>query len=220
MSVQIQKALRKGLEFGVHHISKPLGVALDSAVVRQSTHVCCQNGRLIGAIILAAGPKVVAKCGVKAGVKAAGKAMAKVAFRTGFRAATSASTVGLVAGIAVGANLLFEGPIFAHSMYQLKRKKTFKMISEKEYKVEVAKQGLISGGTAVGGIAGAIIGQVAIPVPILGAAVGGAIGSVCGKMVGRAEGVLVSKFMSEEDINTLPKIVEKSFICIEPSSCL
>ena len=27
MSVQIQKALRKGLEFGVHHIAKPLGVA-------------------------------------------------------------------------------------------------------------------------------------------------------------------------------------------------
>ena len=183
-------------------------------MVRQSTHACCQHGHLIGAAVLATAPKVLAKCGVKVGAKATGKAIAKVAFKIGFRAATSASTVGLVAGVAVGANLLFEGPIFAHSIYQLKRKKTFKMISEREYKVEVAKQGLINGGAAVGGIAGAIAGQVAIPVPILGVAVGGAIGGVCGQMVGRAEGALVSKLASEEDINTLPEIVQKSFVFI------
>ena len=183
---------------------KPLGVALGVAVV-QSTHLCCQYGHLIGRALLAAAPKLLAKCGAEVGAKAAGKAMA---FRIGFRAATSSTQV------AAGANLLFEGPLLAHSIYQLKRKKTFKMISEREYKVEVAKQGLIHGGAAVGGIAGAIAGQVAIPVPILGAAVGGAIGGFCGQMAGRAEGELVSKLVSEEDINTLPEIVQKSFICV------
>ena len=175
---------------------KPLGVA----VVR--------HGHLIGGALLAAAPKVLAKCGVEAGAKAGGKAMAKVAFRTGFHTATSSARV------AVGANLLFKGALLAHSIYQLKRKKTFKMISEREYKVEVARQGLIHGGAAVGGIVGAIAGQVAIPVPGLGAAVGGAIGGFCGQMAGKAEGELVSKLVVEEDINTLPEIVQKSFVFI------
>ena len=172
-------------------------------MVRKS---CCQH------VVADATQKMLVKCGAKAGAKAAGKVMD---FRTGVHATASVSTVGLVAGVAVGANRLFEGYIYAHSIYQLKRKKTFKMISEREYKVEVARQGLINGGAAVGGIVGAIAGQVVIPVPILGAAVGGMIGSVIGQMAGRAEGAaLASKFMSEEDINTLPEIVQNSFVSI------
>ena len=212
VNVQIQKAWRKALEFGVHHVAKPLGIALRPVVLLYSTHVCYHQ--LQHASLALDDSTIAVNYGVKAGAKATGKAMAKIAFRTGFYAATSVSTVGLVAGVAVGANLLFEGPILAHSIYQLNRKKTFKKISEREYKVEAAKQGLISGSAAVGGIAGAIAGQIVIPVPGLGAAVGGVIGSVCGQMAGRAEGALVSKLASEKDINTLPEIVQKSFVFI------
>ena len=170
-------------------------------------HVCYHQGALV--VLNSA-----LNYGIKAGAKAAGKAIAKASFRVGFRAAASSSTVGLVAGVAVGANLLFEGPLLAHSIYQLNRKKTFKKISEREYEIEVIKQGLVSGNSAVGGIAGAIVGQIAIPVPIVGAAVGGGIGSFWGQVAGRVEGKVVSILMNKEDINTLPEIVQKSFVSI------
>ena len=181
--MQIHKKYREALEFGIHHVAKPLGIALGSAVSAM-IHLSCEGALLEPAVI------DDVDYGVNDGAKATGKAIAKESFRAGFCAAASASNL-------------------AHSIY---RKKTF---SEREYKVE-ARQGLISGGAAVGGIGGAIAGQVAIPVPILGAAVGGMIGSVIGQMAGRTEGAaLASKLASEEDINTLPEIVQNCDI--EPS---
>ena len=104
------------------------------------------------------------------------------------------------------------GPLLAHGIHQVYRKKIFSQISEREYRRTVIELCLTHGNAVLGGILGAIVGQVVIPVPIVGAMIGGVGGKIVGNIAGATEGKAIGKCFYPEKITTLPVVEKHTFI--------
>ena len=124
--------------------------------------------------------------------------------KSGAKSASQASALAMSGGIALAINLAVETPIYIRSIYKLKKKAKFEVISEKEYKRSVIKETLVSFSVVAGGTAGTVAGQATIPVPILGAMVGGLLGGLIGQGTGFIAGEVTGRLIKEKKL-TLPK---------------
>ena len=129
---------------------------------------------------------------------------------SGIKSATSVSALAMTGGIAFAINLAVETPVFVRSIYKLKKKAKFDVITEEEYKRGVIKESLVSACVVVGGTVGTIGGQATIPVPIVGAMVGGVFGSVLGQGSGYLAGELLGRLIKEKKL-TLPKTISYKY---------
>ena len=213
MSIQVDVAVQKALQFTYRSVLKPIQTAINRATLRGGAKGVAKLA-VHGATVLAYAGKAVgqvaAKAGTKSAFKAGAKAGAKATFKLGYRAAASGTAVGAVGGIAVGVNILFEGPLLARGLYKLHQKKKFGVISDADYSRGVIQQSFTSVNTVIGGVGGALVGTVAIPVPVLGAAVGGMVGSVVGQVAGAGEGWLASQLVHSKTL-TLPVVIRLNY---------
>ena len=211
MSIQVDDSMEKALQY--RHVLQPIQFAFTKASVKggmKATSKLSVHGVTILAYATKAAGQATTKAGSKAAFKAGAKAGAKAAFKLGYRAAASGTAVGVIGGVAVGANMLFEGPLLARGLYKLHRQHKFNMISDADFNRGIIKQSFTTGNTIVGGVGGALVGQVAIPVPILGAAVGGMVGGIVGQGCGVAEGWVASQFVHSK-IVTLPIVITLNY---------
>ena len=130
--------------------------------------------------------------------------------KSGAKAASQASALAMAGGIALAINLAVETPIYIRSIYILKKKAKFEVMSEEEYKCSVIKETLISFCVVTGGTAGTVAGQATIPVPILGAMVGGMLGGLIGQGTGYIVGEVTGRLIKEKKL-TLPKTLSYKY---------
>ena len=124
--------------------------------------------------------------------------------KSGAKSVSQASALAMAGGIALAINLAVETPIYIRSIYILKKKAKFEVMSEEEYKRSVIRETLMSFSVVAGGTAGTVAGQATIPVPILGAMVGGLLGGLIGQGTGYIAGEVTGRLMKEKKL-TLPK---------------
>ena len=126
------------------------------------------------------------------------------------KSASQASALAMAGGITLAINLAIETPIYIRSIYKLKKKAKFEVISEEEYKRSIIKETLVSFSVVAGGTAGTVAGQATIPVPILGAMVGGLLGGLIGQGAGYVAGEITGRLIKEKKL-TLPKTLSYKY---------
>ena len=131
-------------------------------------------------------------------------------FSSGAKSATGASALAMAGGIAFAINLAVEAPIFIRSIYKLKKKAKFEVISEEEFKRSLLRESIVSICVVTGGTVGTVGGQATIPVPILGAMVGGLIGGVVGQGSGYIAGELLGRLIKDKKL-TLSKTLSYKY---------
>ena len=218
VSIQVDVKLHNQLHENVHAMSPGLG---DACVRATSKGAVKTAMKLTGAAIVRGGARAAVRGGGSSITQGAADAAettfgAAVAssFRVGYSAALSATAVGLVSGVALGANLIVESPLFVRSIYKIRRKEKFGVISSTEAKRQYTVQSFMSANTVIGGTAGAILGQVAIPVPVVGAVVGGFVGVVAGKGLGNLEGRGVARLFKDKATD-LPIVLYCEYVPME-----
>ena len=130
--------------------------------------------------------------------------------KSGAKSVSQASALAMAGGIALAINLAVETPVYIRSIYKLKKKAKFEVISEEEYKRSVIKETLVSFSVVVGGTVGTVAGQATIPVPILGAMVGGLAGGLIGQGSGYLAGEVAGRLIKEKKL-TLPKTLSYKY---------
>jgi hypothetical protein len=133
-----------------------------------------------------------------------------IAVKSAAKSASQASALAMAGGIALAINLAVETPIYIRSIYKLKKKAKFEVMSEEEYKRSVIKETLTSFCVVAGGTVGTVAGQATIPVPILGAMVGGLLGGLIGQGTGVVAGEITGRLIKEKKL-TLPKTLSYKY---------
>lgn len=143
-------------------------------------------------------------------VNSSAKETARGMVKSGTKSVSQASALAMAGGITLAINLAVETPIYIRSIYKLKKKAKFEVISEEEYKRSVIKETLMSFSVVAGGTAGTVAGQATIPVPILGAMVGGVLGGLIGQGTGYIAGEITGRLIKEKKL-TLPKTLSYKY---------